>query len=78
MPTSASISQEMLRYFMQLNDAEKKSVLLMLKTFLGSRETAVTPQSLDQYNKELDEAMERIDKGHFTGIDELEKEMESW
>jgi hypothetical protein len=36
MPTQ-NIQQEMMQYFMQLNEAEKKSVLQMIKTFLKGR-----------------------------------------
>lgn len=33
--------------------------------------------SIEQYNSKLDEAMEHINKGGFTTLEELEKEMES-
>ena len=56
-----SISQEMLNYFMQLNDAEKKSVLEMLKTFLNSRKNIV--QTLEEYKDELEEGDKEIEKG---------------
>ena len=36
------------------------------------------PVTFEQYNRELDEAMERISKGEFTTLEELEKEMQSW
>jgi predicted transcriptional regulator len=34
--------------------------------------------SIKQYNKEIDEAMARIDKGEYTTHEELIKESESW
>ena len=34
--------------------------------------------SIEQYNKELDEAMERINHGEFTTLEDLEKEMQTW
>ena len=33
---------------------------------------------IEAYNKEIDDAMKRIDGGNFTTQEDLEKEMESW
>lgn len=73
-----SLSKEMLRYFTQLNDAEQKSVLQLIKTFLSSRKDAFTPQTIEEYNRELEEANQRIEAGHFISHEELEKEMKKW
>ncbi len=73
-----AIDREMYTYFTQLNDAEKKSVVQMLKTFLISRKDQYERITVEQYNKELDEAMERVSKGEYTTFEELEKEMKSW
>ena len=32
----------------------------------------------EQYNKEIDEAIERVGKGQYTTCEDLEKEMLSW
>jgi len=34
--------------------------------------------NIEQYNKDIDEAMARIDKGEFTTHEDLLKEMETW
>ncbi len=34
--------------------------------------------SVEQYNKEIDEAMKRMDEGHFVTQEDLEKEAEQW
>lgn len=34
--------------------------------------------TIEQYNKKLDEAMERIDHGEFTTLEDLKKEMQTW
>ena len=73
-----AIDREMYTYFTQLNDAEKKSVVQMLKTFLISRKDHYEAVTVEQYNKELDEAMGRVNKGEYTTFEELEKEMKSW
>lgn len=73
-----SIYQEMMKYFMQLNDAERKSVLQMLKTFLQNKSLPSERISIEQYNKELAEAEARIESGEFTTQEDLEKEINEW
>lgn len=68
-----SISQEMLTYFMQLNDAEKQSVLEMIKTFLRSRQTDFQPQSFEEYNQELEQADAEIESGDYVAHEEVMK-----
>jgi len=52
-----TLEQELFRYILQLDEAEKKSVLQMLKTFLKGREIKPSRISIEQYNKEIDEAI---------------------
>jgi hypothetical protein len=73
-----AIDREMFNYFMQLNDAEKKSVVELLRTFMKSRKGQFDRVSIEQYNKEIDDAMERVGKGEYTTFEDLEKEMKSW
>lgn len=73
-----AIDREMFSYFTQLNETEKKSVVELLKAFvLGKREN-FSNTSISQYNKEIDDAMERVRKGEYTTFEDLEKEMQSW
>ena len=73
-----AIDREMYAYFMQLNDAEKKSVVELLKTFMKGRKNQPNHITIEQYNKELDDAMERVERGEYTTFEDLEKEMQSW
>ncbi|HTI92490.1 MAG TPA: hypothetical protein VL727_17970 [Puia sp.] len=73
-----AIDREMYAYFTQLNDAEKKSVVELLKTFMKSRRNQSDQTTIEQYNKEIDEAMERVSKGEYTTFEDLEKEMKAW
>ena len=73
-----AIDREMYAYFMQLNDAEKKSVVELLKTFMRGRKAQPNDMTIEQYNKELDEAIERVERGEYTTFEDLEKEMQSW
>ena len=75
---SKTIDREMFIYFMQLNDAEKQSVVELLKTFMKGRKGQFDRISIEQYNKDIDEAMEQVSKGEYTTFEDLEKEMESW
>jgi hypothetical protein len=76
--STPSLSKEMLRYFTQLNAAEQKSVVLLIKTFLSGRRGDFTPQTLEEYNRELEEADQRIEAGHYLTQEDMEKEMKTW
>lgn len=73
-----TLEKEWLNYFVQLNETEKKSVLQMLKAFLDGRQEKSGRISIEQYNKELDEAEKQIEAGNFITQEELEKEMGGW
>ena len=72
------LDKELLQYFMRLDEPQKRSLLEMMKLFLKTGSESLAPVSIEQYNRELDEAMQRIEKGDFTSLEELEKEMRSW
>jgi hypothetical protein len=72
------LDKELIYYFTRLDEPQKKSLVEMMKSFLKSGDEQTQPVTIEQYNKELDEAMERINKGEFTTLEELEKEMQSW
>ena len=72
------IDKELIHYFTRLNEPQKRSLLEMMKSFLKSGDEQMQPITIEEYNKELDEAIERINKGEFTTLEELEKEMQSW
>lgn len=72
------LDKELLQYFMMLDEPQKKSLLEMIKSFLKDDKRSFRPTHIEQYNRELDEAMKRINMGDFTTLEELEKEMQSW
>lgn len=74
----STVDKELLKYFTRLDELQKKSLLEMIKTFLKPNDDPAKKTTIEQYNKELDEAMERISKGEFTTLEDLEKEMKSW
>jgi hypothetical protein len=72
------LDKEMLAYFIRLNEAEKKSVVQMLKTFLTERNNKFSRISIEQYNLELEEAMKEIQKGETFTHEEVVKMSEKW
>lgn len=73
-----ALERELLQYILQLDDAEKKSVLQMLKTFLKGREKKVPRISIEQYNKEIDEAIARVEAGEYYTHEEVEQMAKDW
>ncbi len=75
---ASNLHQEMLQYFVQLTDREKKSVLDLIKTFLVGRRNSHSRISLEQYNNEIDTSMPRIDAGDFVSQETLEQDADEW
>ena len=72
------LEQEWHSYFEQLNEQERKSVLLMLKTFLLGRHKNEGRISLEQYNVEVDEALAEAVAGNYITQEEMEKRATKW
>ena len=73
-----ALEQEWNNYFVQLNELERKSVLLMLKAFLQRRNEDTDRISMEQYNKEIDEALAEVEAGNYITKDEMEKRAAKW
>jgi hypothetical protein len=73
-----ALEQELIQYILQLDEAEKKSVLQMLKTFVKGREKKVPHISVEQYNKEIDEAIARVEAGESYTQEEVEQMSKEW
>lgn len=63
--SASAISQELITYFNQLNTAEKKTVLQMLKIFLSYRKEGLGKQSLEDYTKEPEQADSEVEACDF-------------
>jgi hypothetical protein len=74
---TTAIDEEMNNYFMQLNETEKKSVVQLIKTFLKSRKE-FERISIEQYNKEIEEAESEIQKGDLLTHDDVVKMSSGW
>ena len=73
-----ALEQELFQYILQLDEAEKKSVLQMLKTFLKGREIKAPRVTIEQYNKEIDEAIARVEAGEYYTHEEAERMAKDW
>lgn len=73
-----AIDQQLQSCFLELNDNEKKSVLLLLKTFLGNRITNSESISIAQYNLELEEALAEEAAGNYITQQEMETQAAKW
>jgi hypothetical protein len=73
-----ALERELLQYILQLDEAEKKSVLQMLKTFLKGREKNLPRISIEQYNKEIDEAVARVEAGEYYTHEEVQRMAKDW
>jgi predicted transcriptional regulator len=74
----SELDKELFNFVLQLNEAEKKSLLQMLKTFLKSRNKKASHINIEQYNKEIEEAIARVEAGEFFTQDEVEKMSKAW
>jgi hypothetical protein len=72
------LEKQMFSYFTQLNEQQKKSVIQMLKVFLNGKVENKDRISIEQYNKELDEAIEQIKSGEVFSHEEVVKMSKTW
>jgi hypothetical protein len=62
-----------------ITDSSKQDWLLRTLKLMGiGFHTAEKPQTLDEYNDDLEAGNADIEKGNFTTNDQLKKEMKSW
>jgi len=62
----------------EINQVEDISLLKALKYMLHYGLKNEGRISIEQYNKELDEADAEVDKGEFTTHEEFKKQMKAW
>lgn len=74
---SQVLDKQIVDYLPLLGKEEKKTILDYIKSYVRIKEQPKR-KSIEEYNKEIDEAMARIDNGEYTTHQELIKESESW
>jgi hypothetical protein len=73
-----TMQQELITYFTRLSEKEQQLFLGLLKNFINNRHQRLQPVTIEQYNNELDAAMQRIASKEFITLENLEKEIHSW
>jgi predicted transcriptional regulator len=66
---TGAIDRELGKYIGQLNAAQKRSLLGFIKTLIPSKKEGAI--SLEQYNKELEDAEQEINAGEFYTHEEV-------
>ena len=69
-----SLDEEFNKYWSLLTPVQKESLLGVIKSFVIPREKI----SVEQYNKEIDEAIARVEAGEFYSQEEVEKMAKEW
>ncbi len=72
----SNTDKQLLKLISQLDDSQKRSLTNFIKSFISKQISE--RQSIEEYNVEIDRAIENVKKGNFTTFEDLEKEMESW
>ena len=65
--------------FDAINDSSKKDWLLRTLKLMGiSFHTAERPQTIEEYNRDLDDGDAEVEKGNFITNEQLKKDIKSW
>lgn len=74
-----SLDKQIEQYLPQLDNEEKQSILSVIKSFLKHKDVPSSQRvTIEQYNKEIDEAVERVEAGEFYTHDEVEEMSKKW
>ena len=77
MATSA-IDRELIYYFMQLDDQQKRSLLEMIKTFLNPADKQPSGINVEEYSNELLKAEAGYERGEYILQEEMLKQIDKW
>jgi predicted transcriptional regulator len=72
--TTASIRKKLSDYLLVADDKKIKAIYTLLENDINQSE----PVSIEQYNKEIDEAMEAIKQGEVYSHEEVVNMSKSW
>jgi len=70
---------ELIIDFDSIHEQSKKEFLINTLKFLDIKyKTSEKPQTIEEYNQELEHADSEIENNNYTTMDDLLKEMEQW
>jgi hypothetical protein len=73
----SKIDIELFKLFNKLNLTQKKVVITFIKELLYAKGN-IDRQSVEEYNLELNKALENIKKGAYISLEDLEREIKLW
>lgn len=79
--TAAEIDSQLHKYVDLLNEPQKISFLKMIKEAVDSNEDydeVHGPMTIEQYNKDLDEAEAEFERGEYISHEEMKKLVKTW
>jgi len=77
--TAKAIDNQLHEYWPLLEKEEKQSMLTFMKSILKFKTAAATQRiSIEQYNKEIDEAEAEMNAGHFISQEDAKKQAALW
>ena len=77
--SAQSLKQEFDQYWSKLSIVEKESLLAMAKNYVQLKvENDTDRVSIEEYNKEIDEAVARVEAGEFYTHEEVVKMSKDW
>ena len=77
--SAQSLEQEFDQYWSKLSIVEKESLLAVAKNYVQLKAENDTDRvSIEEYNKEIDEAVARVEAGEFYTHEEVVKMSKDW
>lgn len=73
-----SVEKELQDRIAKLDVLQKKSLLELIKSFVRKDNEEMKPQTIEEYNKELEEAESEYQKGEFISHAEMLNEIKKW
>lgn len=71
---STLLDETMLDYWSKLTIEQQEAILSLIRTIVEPHDRT----TIEQYNKEIDAAMQRTDAGHFYTQEEVEEMAKKW
>jgi peptidoglycan hydrolase CwlO-like protein len=72
-----ALDHELTDIWKTLSYIQKQSVIQLIQSF-KEEEIGMTAEEIESYNKEIEEAEQRIAKGQYTSHEDVVKSLEKW
>jgi hypothetical protein len=72
------LDKQIQQYLQLLGNEEKKSILSVIKSFVSLRKEIPVQTTIEEYNKELEEAEAEFENGDYIAHEEMKKLVRKW